>query len=137
MAEAIFNSMVEKSNLPNFITSYSVGTSDYHLGEEPDFRTLEICQKNNIKIHHIAAKINPVLIKSHDIILAMDTNILAEIKEMVHKNSDCVVSLIRQYDEYPFIGLDVPDPYYGSINDFEEVYSILDRCCSNLLKSIT
>jgi protein-tyrosine phosphatase len=45
------------------------------------------------------------------------------------------VKLIRDFD--PVKRGNVPDPYYGTEDDFQEVFQILDRTIDNLLVSLT
>ena len=40
---------------------------------------------------------------------------------------------MREYDIGKDAGADVPDPYYGGPYEFDQVYEMLDRCCSRLL----
>ena len=43
------------------------------------------------------------------------------------------IKLTRFYD--PISVGDVPDPYYGSEKDFQEVFEILDRSIQNLIQN--
>jgi protein-tyrosine phosphatase len=45
------------------------------------------------------------------------------------------VKLIRDFD--PVKRDNVPDPYYGTEDDFQEVFQILDRTIDNLILSLT
>ena len=52
LAEAIFDAKVQESNLLSSFKSDSAGTSDYHIGELPDERTILVGKKHNLQINH-------------------------------------------------------------------------------------
>ena len=52
MAEAIFNHKVKEKGLSDQYKGDSAGTANYHIGDQPDPRTVETVAKNGIKIHH-------------------------------------------------------------------------------------
>ena len=63
----------------------------------------------------------------------MDKNNLHDIKKMMPANAKTNVVLMRSFDTIETDG-NVPDPYYGEMKDFEEVYEILDRSCANFIQ---
>ena len=52
LAEGIFNAKIKGLGLEKKIKSDSAGTSDFHIGELPDERTIRCATKNKITIHH-------------------------------------------------------------------------------------
>ncbi|EKB50609.1 putative low molecular weight protein-tyrosine-phosphatase [Cecembia lonarensis LW9] len=115
--------------------SDSCGTSDYHIGELPDERTLNCAAKNQVPLQHRARQINRVDLREFHYIVAMDFSNKKNIKHLLekfgleHKN----LFLIREFQPEPE-SPEVPDPYYGGEDSFEEVYQILDDSIEHFLE---
>lgn len=136
MAEAIFAHIVKLKGVDENFEINSAGTANYHIGSKPDHRTIQVCQSKNIEINHRGQQISEKDLEYYDYIVAMDLQNLTNCKNLTTdvqlKNK---VHLMREFSE-PSQQLIVPDPYYGTITDFEEVYSILHNSCSALLENI-
>ena len=113
----------------------SAGTSTYHIGELPDDRAIAIAQKNDILLTHRARQIQKEDFEKFDYIIAMDRsnyqNILS-LKNRVSNASEPKIMLMRNFDTEKG-QIEVPDPYYGSQQDFEKVFDILYRCSENFV----
>lgn len=115
----------------------SAGTSAYHIGNAPDYRSIAIAQKNGISItNQKARQFTEADFNKFDIIFAMNksnyTNILNLANTEFHKDK---VKLIL--DKNPNINnKNVPDPYYGSSKDFEYVFKILNDTCDIISKTL-
>ena len=133
LAEVIFNQLTEAER--DFLSSDSAGTSIYHIGELPDDRMQAIGEKHGMKLTHRARQLNKDDFERFDYIIAMDKsnyqNIL-NLKSRVSNSSETNVMLMRSFD-IEKASLDVPDPYYGSMQDFETIYDILLRCNQNFV----
>jgi protein-tyrosine phosphatase len=137
MAEAIFQKYLQEKNLFHLYGVDSAGTHGTYVGQKPDDRTVKILESHNINgYEHKARKIAFEDFDTYDLILVMDwenlqyvqnmKNTIAEIKKREPRTE---VELIRNYDTAG--GSEVPDPYYGNINNFENVYAILKRSIDN------
>jgi protein-tyrosine phosphatase len=134
LAEGIFREMNAQEN-QNFVCD-SAGTSTYHIGELPDERTQAIAQKNNLILTHRARQIQKEDFEKFDYIIAMDRSVYQNIlsyKARVNNAVETNIMLMRSFDEDK-TQLDVPDPYYGNLADFDNVYLILKRCMKNFFK---
>lgn len=123
MAEAIFQYKIEGLGWSSQVKVDSAGTAAYHIGERPDHRTLQVLDSNNIFTSHRARQVSAYDDKEFDYIIAMDGNNLSDLRQ---KFPSAKILMMRDYDK-EHQGSAVPDPYYGGITDFEEVYEILDR----------
>ncbi|SIS49449.1 low molecular weight protein-tyrosine-phosphatase [Belliella pelovolcani] len=135
LAEAIFNHKLKENGLTDKFKSDSCGTSDYHIGELPDERTLQCASDRGVAVNHRGRQINRVDIREFDYILAMDKANKKNIENLIVKygvNHDQVY-LIREFQPNAE-ELEVPDPYYGGMEKFEEVYEILDESISHFLQ---
>lgn len=127
LAEAIFKHKIKEKKLGSAYDADSCGTSNYHIGDSPDDRTIRNARKNGVEISHQARQLTERDLESFDYIMAMDrsnyNNIfrLSNAMEYNHK-----VLMMRQFDSEDE-DAEVPDPYYGGERGFQEVFDILDR----------
>lgn len=137
LAEAIFNQKIEALGLGHKFKSDSAGTSDYHIGELPDERTLACAQRHSLTIQHRGRQVNRTDFRDFDYIIAMDDNNLRNLNLMKERFrfTDKQVFLMRSFVEGGD-GLSVPDPYYGGEEGFEEIYRILDEAIDGFLNLV-
>ena len=135
MAEGIFNTKVQRLGLSQRFQSDSCGTGAYHIGGQPDDRTLAMATAHQVDISHIGRQLQVSDFDEFDLILAMDAENLREIKRKAKPHHYSKIQLMREYD--PAGTGDVPDPYNGSTKDFQRVFQILDRSIDQLLYMIT
>ena len=126
LAEGIMLHLKTKHKLQLEIDS--AGTANYHVGEAPDNRTLANAQKNGVDLSALRARqFNVSDFDRFDKIYALDKNnyktILALAKNETHKNK---VALFLNS------GGEVPDPYYGTEEDFESVFWLVYKNCERL-----
>jgi protein-tyrosine phosphatase len=131
-AEAIFNYKINEKGLVHSYLSDSCGTSNYHIGMSPDNRTIKNSLINGVPINHAARQLTD---QDFDLILAMDQsnyhNIFRLSSATIHQHK---IKMMREFD--PNEHGDVPDPYYGGEEDFQEVFDILSRSIENLISTI-
>lgn len=136
MAEGIFLDLIEKKEISNDFFVDSAGTGAYHVGELPDNRMREIAYSHGILLTSKARQFIKEDFNEFDYILAMDESNFKNIIKLQPKNPNAEVILMRNFDEKAIIDKNVPDPYYGGIDGFEEVYQILLRSNQKFLSSI-
>ena len=133
LAEGIMLHLNEKHNL-NF-TIDSAGTSNYHIGEAPDKRTVANAKKHNVDLSPLRARqFKASDFNDFDKIFVMDKsnlkNVLALAKNENHiKKVDLLLNLSN-----PNSHLEVPDPYYGGEEGFENVFKMVWDACEGLTK---
>ncbi len=135
LAEAIFNHKIKENSLAHKFKSDSCGTSDYHIGELPDERTIQCAIQRGITIAHRGRQINRVDIREYDYILAMDHSNKSNIEKLIKRYglSHDQVYLVREFQPNAE-ELEVPDPYYGDAKCFEYVYQVLDDSINHFLE---
>ena len=115
----------------------SAGTAAYHIGEQPDIRSIEIAKKYGIGLSNQRARqfsINDF--DEFDKIYAMDTSNYANIIALARDESDRdKVDLILN-EIIPTAFKSVPDPYYGGSNGFQNVYQMLDDACNKIVENL-
>ena len=131
LAEGIMLHLKQKYALPLEIDS--AGTSDYHIGESPDKRTIANAKRNGIDLSNLRARQFELSdFDKFDHIFVMDssnyTDVLSLSKAQTqHKK----VSLLLQFTGNQKL-LEVPDPFYGGDESFEHVFDLIYHACDNL-----
>jgi len=116
MGEAVLKDVALKRGLN--ITVDSAGTAGYHVGEEPDERTVAVCKKHNVPIDSTARQVKTSDFIHFTHILAADESNLRHLNNMKPANTTAEVRLWGSYlDNKP-----IPDPYYGGVSGFEKVF---------------
>jgi protein-tyrosine phosphatase len=130
LAEGIMLHLKEKNKLNVVIDS--AGTASYHIGEAPDSRTIANARKNGVDLSALRARqFSATDFDQFDHIYVMDKNNLKNVLSLAkndnHRNK---VKLLLNAAEH---GLsEVPDPYYGTEHDFEQVFQLVYRACEKL-----
>ncbi|OUR95122.1 protein-tyrosine-phosphatase [Flavobacteriales bacterium 34_180_T64] len=108
----------------------SAGTANYHIGESPDHRSIEVAKLNNIDISGQSARQFKISdFDTFDIIYAMDTSNYDDITKLARNSSDkSKIKLILDANE-GHSNQNVPDPYYGDFSNFETVFNLLNTSC--------
>lgn len=125
-----------KLNASEFLVD-SAGTAAYHIGNRPDYRSINVAKNNAINISRQRARQFRASDFNHfDVIYAMDTSNYENIIALAQSESEKEkVKLIL--NENPGISdKNVPDPYYGDASDFEHVFQILDETCNIIAKRL-
>lgn len=135
LAEAILKDKIKRQNLTEKIATDSAGTSRYHLQEPPDPRTIEVAKRHDIPVSHLGRQIETDDYDKFDYILPMDRENLDEVlalKKYANLQKMPEIHLMRSFDNQKS-GEDVPDPYFGGKDGFENVYQLLDESIDNFL----
>ena len=130
LGEAIFNDKVKKMGLDWM--SDSAGTAAYHIGKNPDPRSIAVARSRNVPIAHKARQFVKEDMDRFDYVLAMDKN---NFDDMHHTaGSSCEnLFLLREFDPKSKNDLNVPDPYYGGDQGFEDVFEMVSRSVDGLI----
>jgi protein-tyrosine phosphatase len=127
LAEAIFNHKIKKLGWQHQFEVDSCGTGDYHIGSQPDKRTIRVATNHGVPIYHKCRQLTTDDLERFDYLLAMDSsnhrNIVRLASSEEHHKK---VLLMRSFDSASKYH-EVPDPYHGDDRDFQEVFEILDR----------
>jgi len=131
MGEAVLKHIAKERGID--IEVDSCGTAGYHVGEEPDERTVEVCKKHGVPIDSLARQVKTSDFVHFTHILAADENNLRNLKSMKPSNGTAEVRLWGSYlDNKP-----IPDPYYGGKAGFEKVYQQCVQLSNAFLDEVT
>ncbi len=111
----------------------SVGTGSWHVGNPPDARSIKIGARHHIDISHLRGRqLSPKDLEEFDYIYVMDQNNLDDVLDMATTDEQKRKVVMILDPVFPGEKVDVPDPYHGSLEDFERVYEMLEEA-SNLI----
>ena len=136
MAEAIFIHKIKQKGLEDHFEVDSCGTSNYHIGDNADQRTIATAKLNGVDMQHCVRQLTASDLETYDYIVAMDQSNLKNILQLATTPSQREkVFLMRTYDEHG-MGEEVPDPYYGNEKHFQNVYEILNRSIDKFISQL-
>lgn len=132
-AHAVFRHRLREAGLEQAVAVDSAGTHDYHVGSAPDRRAQEAARGRGYELSDLRARrVESQDLLVHDYVLAMDRANLAILEPMAGPDCRAEIGLFLDYADGP-AGRDVPDPYYGGVNGFEEVLDLIEAASDGLL----
>lgn len=135
-AHALFEKSILEQGLVDQFEVDSAGTHDYHLGEPPDRRTQQAALKKGIGMGHLKARqVQAKDIDRFDYIVAMDQKNLEFLHALSNPKHHSKIALLLSY--HPNCEFEeVPDPFYGGLRGFDEVFEMVDEATRGLLEVI-
>lgn len=129
LAEGILKSKINSDSI--FVDS--AGTGAWHSGELPDKRSIAVAKKYGVDLTDQRARLFLVEdFDRFDKIYVMDkTNYVSVCKLAPSPEYIDKVELILN-ESNPGENLEVPDPYYGGDNGFDNVYNMLNDACEKI-----
>ncbi|MFJ7957266.1 low molecular weight protein-tyrosine-phosphatase [Streptomyces sp. NPDC096319] len=137
MAEHVFRRRVEEARLGGLVEIDSAGTGGWHEGDGADPRTVAVLDENGYTSAHTARRFRSSWFPALDLVIALDEGHLRELRELARTPEEAArIRLLRSYDPAAGPGLDVPDPYYGGREGFEECLEMVEAASEGLLAAI-
>jgi protein-tyrosine phosphatase len=134
-AHGVMEKLVADAGLADRVTIDSAGTGAYHIGELPDSRSRAHAAKRGYELAHRARQFTRGDVAAFDLIVAMDRNNLRHLRLIAGEAHGKVV-LLRSFDATAPADAEVPDPWYGEADGFEEVLDQCERACAGLLAHV-
>ena len=137
-AEGIFNKKINERNLEKLFVVDSAGTGSWHVGNLPDKRMQTTALSRGIALTSRARQIKEKDLHEFDHILVMDKDNLNAVKSLIKDHTYPIkskIKLILSYSKKSQLD-EVPDPYYGGQNGFENVLDLLDDAIDELIDSL-
>jgi protein-tyrosine phosphatase len=137
MAESVFRTRIEEAGLGDLVEVDSAGTGSWHEGDGADPRTVAVLEENGYDSDHIARQFQPSWFSLLDLVIALDSGHLKALRRLAPTPQDAEkVRLLRSYDPSADGDLDVPDPYYGGKDGFEECLEMVEAASLGLLVAV-
>ena len=138
-AEGIFNKKIKDRHLENLFFVDSAGTGGWHVGNLADPRMRETASSRGIELKSRSRQLNENDLYEFDHILVMDKDNLHAVKSLIKDDLNPInskIKLILSYSKESQID-EVPDPYYGGQNGFDNVINLLDKAIDGLIDYLT
>jgi len=132
LAEGILSDMTDRS----VCEVDSAGTAGYHLGNPPDQRSVRVAAAHGIDISKQRCRqFEASDFDRFDYIFAMDLENLEHIRQMARSPEDLRKATLL-LEAGGFGQKEVPDPYYGGAEGFEQVYGLISAACRRIRQDL-
>ncbi|MFO1242586.1 MAG: low molecular weight protein-tyrosine-phosphatase [Rickettsiales bacterium] len=134
--EGTMRHLVRQHGLEEEFELDSAGTHDYHVGDAPDHRSIKTAAKYGVDISDLVARrVHPDDFETYDLLLAADRGHYTLLKELAPKKSAAKIQLFLPYSRVSHRE-EVPDPYYGPAQGFDDVFRLIEEGCNGLLQRL-
>jgi protein-tyrosine phosphatase len=132
-AHGVMQRLIDDAGLAARISIDSAGTAAYHTGELPDERTRIAARRRGIELTHRARQFTAADLDRFDLVVAMDRQNLHRLQQLARGRGQPPLVMLRSFDATAAPGAEVPDPWGGGDEGFEEVLDQCERACAGLL----
>lgn len=136
MAEGVLRALAEHAGVSAIIEVDSAGTHAYRRGEPPDQRAREVAASRGYDLSGLRARqVTEQDFERFDRILAMDRQNFALLRRYCPPEHRYKLGLFLDYAD----GLaekEVPDPYYGGVQGFENVLEMSEHAAWGVIEAI-
>ncbi|MEU1629974.1 low molecular weight protein-tyrosine-phosphatase [Streptomyces sp. NPDC020096] len=133
-AALVFAEHLRRAGLTDAVRVSSAGIGPWHAGEPIDERAGAALARQGYPTSHVAAQVGGAHLDA-DLLLAMDAGHEKALRRLVEDPER--VRLFRSFDPAAGADLDVPDPYYGGPDGFDEVLAMIEAAVPGLLAWVT
>ena len=114
----------------------SAGTAGYHIGKKPDNRSISIAKKYGIDISQQQCRqFTAKDFEKFDLIYGMDNSNYQNIVALA-TNKDDIAKVNLLLHRLNLDNKEVPDPYYGGEDGFEQIFHLIDSACNLIVQDI-
>ena len=137
-AEGVFLHLLREHGLEDCVVVDSAGTGSWHVGNKADPRMRAAAERRGIHLPSRARQIELDDFSRFDLVVTMDSDNLRDVRSLAKEAGSNATASIRPMLSYARSTQleDVPDPYYGGEQGFEQVLDLLEDACSGLIEEI-
>lgn len=136
-AEEVLRQKAVKQGLADRLFVASAATHDFNAGESIDFHAQKHAMRRGYDLSSLTAKLlQPEDFERFDLILAMEESNLLLLRLSCPPRFQHKLHYFTQYCSEP-VSQDVPDPFYGQPDDFEQVLDVIEDGCEGVLSAVT
>lgn len=135
--EAVLRQQVAQRGWSDRIEVDSAGVADYHVGEPPDHRSQAHAARRGLDLSGLRARqVGLADFSQFDWLLALDRGHLAALRAQCPPALRSRVCLLMDFaPDHPL--REVPDPYYGGAQGFEQVLDMIELACRGFLDQLS
>lgn len=136
-AEGVMRHLIRKEGLEDRFELDSAGTGSWHVGNPPDERASQTARSRGFPLEGAARQFEPRDFGRFDLVVAMDASNRKNLERMApDADARGKIVLLRDFDSASPKGSEVPDPYYGGPEGFENVFDVVEAACRGLLQHV-
>ena len=128
IAEKVFAAELERAGLAEGVRVSSAGTGGWHVGDPADDRAAAVLRAAGYPSDHRARQVDAEVLGA-DLIVALDDTHRHALRDVGASR----VRLLRSFDPTAPEGAEVPDPYYGGDDGFDEVLAMIQAAVPGML----
>ena len=133
-AEGVMRHLLARARLSDRVHVESAGTGGWHVGEPADRRSVAHAKRRGVVLDRRAQQLTANYFARFDLLVVADAQNLANVRRLAPSDAErAKVRLLRSFEPGAALGAEVPDPYTGGPDGFEEVLDICERACDGLL----
>ena len=135
-AEGVLRKLAAEAGLGDRIVIESAGTDDYHVGDPPDPRAIRRAGLRGYDLRALRARqVEPRDFDRFDLIVAMDRGHHRVLSKLCPPQRVAAVRLFLDFaaNDGP---RDMPDPYYGGIEDYDHALDLIEPGAAALLEAL-
>lgn len=136
MAEAVMRQRLQRAGLHRLVEVASAGTHGFHKGSPVDPRAVQRAALRGYAMQGMRSRpVEPQDFDRFDLLLAMDHDNLAVLRKRCPPAEQHRLQLLMAHA--PLAGSDeVPDPYYGALEGFDQALDLIEAACDGLLTDV-
>lgn len=131
MAAVVLRAHLDRAGLADRVVVTSAGTGNWHVGQAADPRAAKVLRNHGYDDDHVARQLDAEELAA-DLIIALDGEHLRALRRSVPEPER--VRLLRSFDPAAPEGAEVPDPYYGGPEGFDEVLSMIEAAAPGIVE---
>lgn len=153
LAHRLLEKELDERGFGDRVRVESSGIGAWHLGDDADPRMRRTAAAHGVELHHPARQLGVQDVDQYDLLFAMDHGHYREILSLAGSGGGPGAGpavreklyVFRQFDPELTSGdellprkmaPDVPDPYYGGAQGFEDVFAMVERTCRGIVDRI-
>lgn len=131
-AEAVFRKVLEDAGMAHLVYVDSAGTGSWHVGKPADPRASRAAAARGLDMSSLRARqVTPADMDRFDLVVAMDAANVAALERLAPGRA------ARLLEFAPDVRVeDVPDPYFGGEDGFDEVLDLIEVAALGLLAEV-
>lgn len=130
MAEKVLRAALADAGLTDRAEVSSVGVGPWHVGEPMDPRAADTVAARGLDTEHVARQIDPDALDA-DLLLAATADHVRDLRRAGVPAER--IRLLRAFDPAAPDGAEIPDPYYGGPDGFDEVLAMIEAAAPGVV----
>jgi protein-tyrosine phosphatase len=135
-AHAVLRQRIAARGLGDRLSVDSAGLEAWHTGEAPDARSIHHARQRGYELSDLRARpFRRDDFERADWVLVMDDGHLLRAARLCPPQHAHKLRLLTDFCRLQ-VASEVPDPYYGGMQDFEHVLDLVEDACDGLLAEL-